>query len=280
MAWHVVIAGGGFGGFYAASTLVRSLPPHSASVTLVTDTTSCSTRRCCPVRGGGSLEPRHVVVPLRDAAARHRRPAARARRRRRPVAQRRDRTHGRGRDRGDRLRPPRRERRLGQPDAPDPRAGRARARVQVAARGDRAAQPRRAHLEIAETIDDLERRKQYLNYVFVGAGYAGLEGLAELQDFAADLIDLYPRCRVSRDALVLVEATGRVMPEISEGLAEFAMRELRARGIEFRIEHDARVASPSTARDALRRRGHPDAHARLDGGRQAASRRRASSGCR
>ena len=37
--------------------------------------------------------------------------------------------------------------------------------------------------------------------MFVGAGYAGLEGLAELQDFAADVIDLYPRCRVHGDAL-------------------------------------------------------------------------------
>jgi hypothetical protein len=30
VAWRVVIAGGGFGGFYAASTLARALPRHSA----------------------------------------------------------------------------------------------------------------------------------------------------------------------------------------------------------------------------------------------------------
>ena len=37
MAWNVIIAGGGFGGFYAARTLARVLPPHSARVRLVTE---------------------------------------------------------------------------------------------------------------------------------------------------------------------------------------------------------------------------------------------------
>jgi NADH dehydrogenase len=37
MAWHVVIAGGGFGGFYAARALERVLPAQSARVTLVND---------------------------------------------------------------------------------------------------------------------------------------------------------------------------------------------------------------------------------------------------
>ena len=50
-------------------------------------------------------------------------------------------------------------------------------------------------------MDDAGTRAAYLTFVFVGAGYAGLEGLAELQDFAADVIDLYPRCRDAGDAL-------------------------------------------------------------------------------
>ena len=69
-------------------------------------------------------------------------------------------------------------------------------RLQVAARGDRAAQPRPAHARDAETLEDGDARREYLTYVFVGAGYAGLEGIAELQDFVADVLELYPRCRV------------------------------------------------------------------------------------
>ena len=37
MAWHVVIAGGGFGGLQAARTLERVLPPHSARITVLVD---------------------------------------------------------------------------------------------------------------------------------------------------------------------------------------------------------------------------------------------------
>ena len=94
-------------------------------------------------------------------------------------------------------------------------------------------------LEVAETLEDGDARREYLTYVFVGAGYAGLEGLAELQDFAADVMDLYPRCRVTGMRWILVEARDRVMPEIGPKLAEFAVRELRGRGIEIRT-HDAR----------------------------------------
>jgi NADH dehydrogenase len=89
-------------------------------------------------------------------------------------------------------------------------------------------------LERAESVEDEAARGALLTYVFVGAGYAGLEGLAELQDFAADVIDLYPRCRTQGMRWMLVEARDRVMPEIPQDLAEFATRELRGRGIEIR----------------------------------------------
>ncbi len=72
--------------------------------------------------------------------------------------------------------------------------------------------------------------------MFVGAGYAGVEGLAELQDFAAQAIDLYPRCRAQGMRWMLVEAQDRIMQEVPIGLSEFASRELRARGIEVRTQ--------------------------------------------
>ena len=62
-------------------------------------------------------------------------------------------------------------------------------------------------LEAAETLDDPAAREAWLTYVFVGAGYAGLEGLAELQDFVADALERYPRCRTQGMRWILVEAT-------------------------------------------------------------------------
>src|SRR3954454_5232408 len=70
MAWHVVIAGGGFGGFYAARTLERALPPQAARITLVNDVNFMLYTPLLPGAAAGTLEPRHVVVPLREELGR------------------------------------------------------------------------------------------------------------------------------------------------------------------------------------------------------------------
>jgi NADH dehydrogenase len=234
MAWRVVIAGGGFGGYNAACAVARSMPAHSVQLTVVTDTNFMLYTPLLPGAGGGSLEPRHVVVPLRDAL---------------PEGVDLRLGHVTGADPArnvvhvDMLEGHEEEipydhlivsvgsvsRTLPVPGLAEYAHGFKSLPDAIGLR-DRVVR----NFEAAETIDDLDRRREYLTYVFVGAGYAGLEGLAELQDFAADLIDKYPRCRVSGMRWVLVEATGRIMPEISEELAEFAIAELRARGIEFR----------------------------------------------
>ncbi len=87
-------------------------------------------------------------------------------------------------------------------------------------------------LDIAESLEDDELAREYLGFVFVGAGYAGVEGLAELQDFAAQTIELYPRCRTRGMRWVLIEARGRIMQEVPASLSSFAEGELRRRGIE------------------------------------------------
>ena len=56
-------------------------------------------------------------------------------------------------------------------------------------------------LELANATEDETLRDQLLTYVFVGGGYAGLEALAELQDFAADAMSDYPQGEASRHAL-------------------------------------------------------------------------------
>jgi NADH dehydrogenase len=109
-------------------------------------------------------------------------------------------------------------------------------------------------LEAANATEDPARREELLTYVFVGGGYAGLEALAELQDFAADAMECYPRARLHGMRWVLVEATDRVLPEIDARLAEYALRELRGRGIDIRLgttleevtAHSARLANGET----------------------------------
>ncbi len=66
MSNDVVIAGGGFGGLYAARRLERRLPRHSARILLVADANFLLYSPLLPGAAAGSLEPRHVVVPLRE----------------------------------------------------------------------------------------------------------------------------------------------------------------------------------------------------------------------
>ena len=79
------------------------------------------------------------------------------------------------------------------------------------------------------------RREELLTFVVVGGGYAGLEALAEVQDFAADAIEQYPSARLHGMRWMLVEAMDRVLPEIDVSLADYAIRELRGRGIDVRL---------------------------------------------
>jgi NADH dehydrogenase len=234
MAWHVVIAGGGFGGFYAARTLERALPPQAARITLVNDVNFMLYTPLLPGAAAGTLEPRHVVVPLREelrrtdlrlgtiVGAAPERKALQVRSAEGNVEE----LHY------DQLIVA-----LGSVSRTLPVPGLAEHGLGFKSLPD--AIQLRNHvvrtLEIAETLEDASEREAWLTYVFVGAGYAGLEGLAELQDFAADLIDLYPRCRTQGMRWILVEARDRVMPEIAADLAEFAQRELRGRGIALRL---------------------------------------------
>jgi NADH dehydrogenase len=233
MAWDIVIAGGGFGGYYAARTLERVLPLHSARVTLVSDVNFLLFTPLLPGAAAGTLEPRHVVVPLREQLDRTDlwlgRVSGAAPERNVLVV---DSLDGRRHElRYDQLIVA-----LGSVSRTLPIPGLVEHAIGFKTLSEAIALRNRvlSLLEIAETIGDAETRAEYLTFVFVGAGYAGLEGLAELQDFMSDVIDLYPRCRVQGMRFVLVEAKERVMYEVAPDLAAFAERELRGRGIEIR----------------------------------------------
>jgi NADH dehydrogenase len=103
-------------------------------------------------------------------------------------------------------------------------------------------------MERAESCEEEAERSALLTFVFVGAGYAGLEGIAELQDFAQDLVEQYPHCREHGLRFILVEARERVMPEIEPRLAEFAVQRLRKRGIEVRTSTTLEAVTEGSVR--------------------------------
>lgn len=89
-------------------------------------------------------------------------------------------------------------------------------------------------LEAADAELDHTRAAAHLTFVFVGAGYAGVEALAELADLVADALRWYPRLRADPQRWVLVDAAAKILPEIPTRLGEYATRELARRGVEIR----------------------------------------------
>jgi NADH dehydrogenase len=74
-----------------------------------------------------------------------------------------------------------------------------------------------------------------LGFVFVGAGYAGVEALAELNDMARAALRSYPELRERPQRWVLVDAAPKILPEIPRGLGKYAARRLAGRGIEIHV---------------------------------------------
>ncbi len=109
-------------------------------------------------------------------------------------------------------------------------------------------------LELA-AVGDAERQ---LTFVFVGAGYAGVEALAELSDLVRDALRWYPTLKTARQRWVLVDAAPKILPEIPTRLGDYAARELAGRGVEIRTgttlssldEHEAVLSDGERIRTA------------------------------
>jgi NADH:ubiquinone reductase (H+-translocating) len=231
MTTRILIAGGGFGGFYAARSLERIATVRGARVTLVNDANFMLYTPLLPGAAGATLDPRHVVVPLRSRLSRTELLIGGVT----------------GADIGRRVLGVRRVDgeeielgydhllvALGSVSRTLPITGLAEHASGLKSLSDAIALRNQVLtcLDIAESLEDPMLRAEYLGFVFVGAGYAGVEGLAELQDFAAQAIELYPRCRAEGMRWVLVEARDRIVSEVPPSLSAFAARELRLRGIE------------------------------------------------
>jgi NADH dehydrogenase len=234
MAWNVVIAGGGFAGMSAARKLERLIPRQAGRLVLVNDVNFMLYTPFLPEAAAGTVEPRHVVTPLRDILRRTylrlgaitgHDPAART------VELT---THA---GEVEELPYDQLLLALGSVSRLLPVSGLDEHAIGFKSLAD--AIWLRNHvietLEGANASEDRVRREELLTYVFVGGGYAGVEALAELQDLAADAMDRYPRARLHGMRWILVEATDRLLPETDPELADYALRELRARGIDVRL---------------------------------------------
>ena len=91
-------------------------------------------------------------------------------------------------------------------------------------------------LEAAVAAPTEAQRLRELTFVFVGAGYAGVEALAELADLVRDALHSYPGLRDAPQRWVLVDVAPKILPEIPRRLGDYAAQQLVRRGMEIHTE--------------------------------------------
>jgi NADH:ubiquinone reductase (H+-translocating) len=237
---HILIVGGGYVGMYTALRLQRRLKAGEASITIVDPHSYMTYQPFLPEAGAGNLEPRHVVVPLRQVlrgcqvlsgqitSIDHSRRTARFQPR-----------EGAASDLSyDVL-----VLALGSIARTMPIPG--LREVGIGFRTVAEAIYLRNHvlsrLDIAASTTDATIRRRALTFLFVGGGYAGIEAMAELEDMARDALKYYEGLSPDDMRWVMVEASGRILPEVSLDLSHYTVRELERRNIAVKL--DTRVQS-------------------------------------
>ncbi|SNS72870.1 NADH dehydrogenase [Geodermatophilus pulveris] len=231
----VLIVGGGYVGLYTALRLQKRLSHGRAEVVIVDPQPHMTYQPFLPEAAAGSVEPRHVVVPLRRTLPRCRVVTgavtgvdhATKRARIAPIE--------------------------GQPyeltyDVLVMAAGSIARTLPIPGLAEHGIGFKNvgeaiylrnhvlARLDAASSTDDPEVRRRALTFTFVGGGYAGVEAFAELEDMARYAIThYYPRLSTADMRWVLVEAMGRILPEVDLDMAAWTVRELTARGMDVRL---------------------------------------------
>ncbi|MGH3764909.1 MAG: NAD(P)/FAD-dependent oxidoreductase [Pseudonocardiaceae bacterium] len=228
---RILIVGGGYVGMYTALDLQSKLGPGDASITVVDPQPQMTYQPFLPEAAAGSIEPRHVVVPLRRVLRRCHVLCGRVTRveHAHRVA-----TIENCAGNVQQLEYDVLVMAPGSIARTLPIPGLAEHGIAFKTIGE--AIYLRNHvlsrLEAADATTDPPLRRKLLSFVVIGGGYAGIEVLGELEDMARYACRYFENIEPSDMRWVLVEATGRIMPEVSEGLGRYTIKRLTQRGIE------------------------------------------------
>ncbi|MDQ0092584.1 NAD(P)/FAD-dependent oxidoreductase [Paeniglutamicibacter psychrophenolicus] len=228
---RILVVGGGYVGLYVAMKLQKKVKDHGGIVTVVDPLPYMTYQPFLPEVAGGQIEPRHVVVShrqhLKHAELINGRVSAIDHKNNKAVVvpvvgepfelEYRDVVLAAGAV----------TRTFPIPGLADEGIGLKSIEEAVALR-NRILE----RIESASLMTDASERKRALSFVVVGGGFAGIETIAEIEDMARHAAALNGRIGKDELRFVLVEAMGRIMPEVTEDQALWVVDHLRSRGIE------------------------------------------------
>nr|WP_235826180.1 FAD-dependent oxidoreductase [Candidatus Frankia alpina] len=231
---HILIVGGGYVGMYTALRLQRKLDGDEATISVVEPNSYMTYQPFLPEAAAGNLEPRHVVVPLRKVlkgcrvisghvvAVSHEQRTASVQ----PLL-------------GETfdlkydilvIYPGSVARTLPIPGLAEQGIGFKSAAEAIYLRNQVI-----SRLDAAASATDSAVRRRALTFLFIGGGYAGIEALAELEDMARDACSYCPDLEPADMRWVLVEATDRILPEVSPAMGLYTVKQLEHRGIQVKL---------------------------------------------
>ena len=87
-------------------------------------------------------------------------------------------------------------------------------------------------LEMADVATDAELKQQLLSFVVIGAGFSGVETVAEVNELIHRALRYYPNIKHEEIKVYLIEYAPRILPTFPADLAAYATKHLQKRGVE------------------------------------------------
>ncbi|SKB02789.1 NADH dehydrogenase [Agreia bicolorata] len=237
----ILIVGGGYAGFYTAWKLEKWLRPGEAEVTVVDPLPYMTYQPFLPEVAAGSIEPRHAIVPLRRHLKKTAIVAAKVT----------------GIDHASKtatITP-----NIGEPyefayDQIVVTAGSVSRTFPIPGVADEAIGLKTIEEAVAirdRILTNMDKaaglpagpeRDRLLTVVVVGGGFAGIEIFAELRSFVSGLLKQYPEIKFEDTHFHLIEAMGRIMPEVSLPTSLWVIKNLAERGAEIHLDTQLKSA--------------------------------------
>jgi NADH dehydrogenase len=241
---RIVIVGAGYAGYHCARHLERRLPREAAEIVIVSPTDYMPYTSLLPQVGTGTVDPRHIAVSLSATLRRTRHIPG----------------HAVGVDYGNRsltvagpdgqrrelgwhrlvLTPGSVTRTLPLPGISEQAKGFKNIAEALYLRDHMLAQ-----MELADASDDPAQRQARCTFVVAGAGYTGTEVAAQGLLFTRAALRRYPRIRPGELRWLLVDRAPAILPELGPRLGDPALRVLRRRGVDVRLNTTIEEATDS-----------------------------------
>jgi NADH dehydrogenase len=241
---RIVIVGAGYAGYHCARHLERRLPREAAEIVMVSPTDYMPYTSLLPQVGTGTVDPRHIAVSLSATLRRTRHIPG----------------HAVGVDYGNRsltvagpdgqrrelgwhrlvLTPGSVTRTLPLPGISEQAKGFKNIAEALYLRDHMLAQ-----MELADASDDPAQRQARCTFVVAGAGYTGTEVAAQGLLFTRAALRRYPRIRPGELRWLLVDRAPAILPELGPRLGDPALRVLRRRGVDVRLNTTIEEATDS-----------------------------------